>query len=226
MVEDNGECRPAARVDADAELLVRAGRGDLSAFHTLVEKHQRALTSFIYRLVHNRADAEDLAQEVLLRVYRGAREFRAESRFATWFYRVATNVTLNHLDSRRRRPVVSLDSPEGTPARATPLTDPGLRPDVQIERRELLAVLSRALHRLPERQRTAVLLSRFEGLSRAETAEVLSCSLEAVDALLRRARMALKDALVRYRGGDEVIGPRSDPVKGSLGGADGLPNGH
>lgn len=97
--------------DADGALMVLAGRGDGSAFRTLVEKYQGPLTNFLHHLVADPAEAEELAQDVFLRVHRAAPRYRPDARFTTWLYRIATNLALNALRARRRRPTVSLDNP-------------------------------------------------------------------------------------------------------------------
>jgi len=186
--------------DPDARLMVLAGRGDLSAFRTLVDKYQGPLTNFLNHLVLDKAEAEDLAQDVFLRAYQASRRYRPEAKFSTWLYRIATNVALNAFKAKRRRPTVSLDAMEersGTePARAAT----GQRPDRELERDEIVRAVGHALGQLPERQRMAVVLQRFEGFSYEEIGEALSVSVEAVDSMLRRAKAALRDKLASYRG--------------------------
>jgi len=188
-----------ATEDPDARLMLLAGRGDRSAFRTLVDKYQAPLTNFLYRVVLDQAEAEDLAQDVFVRMHQASGRYRPEAKFSTWLYRIATNVALNALKSKRRRPTASLDAMEErggvnqVPAAAEQ------RPDRELEREETIRAVDRALRHLPERQRMAVVLQRFEGLSYEEIGEALSVSVEAVDSMLRRAKAALRDSLAPYR---------------------------
>lgn len=187
--------------DSDARLMQLAGRGDRSAFRTLVDKYQAPLTNFLYRVVLDQAEAEDLAQDVFVKVHQASGRYRPEAKFSTWLYRIATNVALNALESRRRRPITSLDAmEEGGGAHQVPAAA-NQRPDRELEREEIIRAVDRAMRQLPERQRMAVVLQRFDGLSYEEIGEALSVSVEAVDSLLRRAKAALRDALRPYRPG-------------------------
>ena len=185
--------------DPDARLMTLVGRGDLSAFHTLVDKYQGPLTNFLYRVVLNHAEAEELAQDVFLKVHRAAPRYRPEARFSTWLYRIATNTALNAVKARGRRLTVSLDAIEGHRGADEAIAAAQRQPDDELERDELIRAVDRALAGLPERQRMAVILHRFEGFSYDEIAQALSASVDAVDAMLRRAKVALRDALAPYR---------------------------
>jgi len=187
--------------DADAALMVLVGRGDRAAFRTLVEKYQGPVTNFIHHLTSDQGQAEELAQDVFLRVYRAAPRYRPDARFTTWLYRIATNLALNALRARKRRPTVSLDNlgPDDPGRHRHSATAPReARPDQVFERDEIVQMVARAVRSLPERQRIAVVLHRFEELSYQAIAEVMSSSPDAVDALLRRAKDALRDALAPY----------------------------
>jgi RNA polymerase sigma-70 factor (ECF subfamily) len=172
--------------------MLQVKEGSQAAFEVLVEKYQGPLTNLIYHLVLDRAEAEELAQEVFLRAYRAASRYRAEAKFSTWLYRIAVNLCLNHLKGRRAGQRLPLE--DGFAASEAE------RPDLQLERRELARLVERALDALPERQRTAVVLHRFEGLSYREIAQAMDCSVEAVEALLGRAKASLGRELARYRG--------------------------
>jgi RNA polymerase sigma-70 factor (ECF subfamily) len=187
--------------DPDARLMLLAGRGDHSAFRALVDKYQAPLTNFLSRAVLDQAEAEDLAQDVFVRIYQASGRYRPDAKFSTWLYRVATNVALNALKSRRRRPTSSLDALEERGG-ANQMPAPAVnRPDRELEREETIRAVDRALRQLSERQRMAVVLQRFEGLSYEEIGQALSMSVEAVDSMLRRAKAALRDALAAYRPG-------------------------
>lgn len=178
--------------------MVLAGRGDRAAFRTIVEKYQGPVTNFLHHLVADQGQAEELAQDVFLRVFRAAPRYRPDARFTTWLYRIATNLAYNALRARKRRPTVALDDldpGEPGPNRQSATAPREARPDEAFERDELVRRVGRAVRRLPERQRIAVVLHRFEGLSYQAIADVLGSSPDAVDALLRRAKDALREAL-------------------------------
>jgi RNA polymerase sigma-70 factor, ECF subfamily len=181
--------------------MLLAGRGDRSAFRTLVDKYQAPLTNFLYRVVLDQAEAEDLAQDVFVKVYRAAGRYRPDAKFTTWLYRIATNAALNAARSKHRRPTASLDAMEERGGASQVSAPVEQRPDRELEREETIRAVDRALRQLPERQRMAVVLQRFEGLSYEEIGEALSMSVEAVDSMLRRAKAALRDALAPHRPG-------------------------
>jgi len=175
------------------------GRGDVAAFRALVDRYQNRLVNVLYQVVGDQSEAEDLAQDVFLKVYKAAGRYRAEARFSTWFYRIATNTALNALKAKRRRPTVSLDEMEEQGRSVNALSATPDPPDRVLQRAEVVRAVQRALHQIPERQRMAVILHRFEGLSYQEIAEALRVSIDAVDAMLRRAKASLRDALVLHR---------------------------
>jgi RNA polymerase sigma-70 factor, ECF subfamily len=182
-------------------LMARVGQGDRAAFRTLVERYQGPLTNFLHHLTSDQGQAEELAQDVFLRVYRAAPRYRPDARFTTWLYRIATNLALNALRARARKPTVPLDddaSRAAGPERHSATAPREARPDEMFERDEIVHAVGRAVRNLPERQRIAVVLHRFEGLSYQAIADVLSSSPDAVDALLRRAKEALREALAPY----------------------------
>jgi RNA polymerase sigma-70 factor (ECF subfamily) len=185
--------------DPDARLMTLVGRGDVAAFRALVDRYQNRLVNVLYQVVGDQSEAEDLAQDVFLKVYKAAGRYRAEARFSTWFYRIATNTALNALKAKRRRPTVSLDEMEEQGRSVNALSATPDPPDRVLQRAEVVRAVQRALHQIPERQRMAVILHRFEGLSYQEIAEALRVSIDAVDAMLRRAKASLRDALVLHR---------------------------
>ena len=185
--------------DPDAELMLRVQKGDQSAFEALVEKYQRPVMNFIYHMVLDAAEAEDLTQEVFLRAYRAAPRYRPEARFSTWLYRIAINMALKKVRTARRDRALSLNQIILAGGRSSePAAAAESQPDVQLERRELLRALEAALHELPERQRIAVILQRFEGFSYHEISETMGCSIESVESLLGRAKAKLRNSLAPY----------------------------
>jgi len=185
--------------DPDAELMLRVQQGDESAFAALVEKYQRPMMNFMYRMVLNAAEAEDLTQEAFLRAYRAAPRYRPEARLSTWLFRIAINLALKKLRAGRLKRALSLNQVFGAGHRSSePAAAAEFQPDVQLEQREMLQALETALHELPERQRIAVTLQRFEGFSYHEIAETMGCSVGSVESLLGRAKSKLRDSLAPY----------------------------
>jgi RNA polymerase sigma-70 factor (ECF subfamily) len=156
----------------------------------------------MHHLVGNLEEAEDLAQEVFLRVYRARKKYRPRSKFATWLFTIANNLALNSLRAKQRKPVAQLrlsDSGSLGPRPAEQLVrDPGSGPMQRIQKEELAALIRQALDGLNERQRMAVVLNKFEDMNYAEIAEVMNLTVKAVKSLLSRARMNLRDILAPY----------------------------
>lgn len=183
---------------SDAEVMLRVRAGDESAFAFLVQKYRRPMLSFMYRMARNQAAAEDLAQEVFLRVYRSRETYTANAKFTTWLYRIATNLAVNHArDTRHERPEVSmsLDVPD---------TETGLMPDLpdgtptveeNIVRRERLAAIRSHVQALPERQRLAVIMHKYQDMDYRQIADVLHLSESATKSLLFRAYESLREKL-------------------------------
>ncbi len=191
----------AGEIDPDAALMLRVREGDRQAFETLVEKYKQPVFNLIWRTIRDATEAEDVAQNVFIQVYRSAGRYRAEARFSTWLYTIARNLCLNELRRRSRHPADSLDETgpdEDHPvARQTPDGKTAGPPD-QALRRELEAKVEAAIRALPEKQRTALLLCREEELSYEEIARVLRCSLAATKSLIHRGRETLKQQLKPY----------------------------
>src|SRR5215472_19129150 len=145
-----------AGIDSDAEVMLRAKAGDQSAFEYLVQKYRRPIVSFMYRMAHNPAVAEELAQEVFLRVYRSRANYEPTAKFSTWLYRIATNLGVNYArDTRHERPenVTNLDESDEETGQTPDLADRSPNVEQDILRRERLAVIRRKVEALPERQR-------------------------------------------------------------------------
>jgi RNA polymerase sigma-70 factor (ECF subfamily) len=190
---------PDSQTDADIMLRVKAG--DQSAFEYLVQKYRRPMVSFMYRMARNSAAAEDLAQEVFLRVYRSRENYEASAKFTTWLYRIATNLAVNHArDSRHERPEVqvSLDEPDDDTGTTLELPDASLNAEQQMVRRERMLAIRRKVEALPEQQRLAVILHKYQQMDYKQIADVLKKSESATKSLLFRAYETLRDQLKEF----------------------------
>ena len=188
--------------DPDIRRMLRVRDDEPGAFEELVELYQHRLVAVMNHLVGNAAEAEDLAQEVFLRVYRARKKYRPRSKFSTWLFTIANNLALNALRSRQRKPVVPLPAQDSGPLGPRPaeqlVRDRGSGPMQRLQRQELAGIIRQALEGLNERQRMAVVLNKFEDMNYAEIAEVMGLTTKAVKSLLSRARMNLRAALSGY----------------------------
>jgi RNA polymerase sigma-70 factor (ECF subfamily) len=188
--------------DPDIRLMLRVRDDEPGAFEELVDRYQHRLVGIMNHLVGNAEEAEDLAQEVFLRVYRARQKYRPRSKFSTWLFTIANNLALNSLRSRQRKPVVPLNTRDSGPLGARPQEqlahDPGTGPVQKVQQQELALLIRDALDGLNERQRMAVVLNKFEDMNYAEIAEVMGLTTKAVKSLLSRARMNLRTALSSY----------------------------
>jgi RNA polymerase sigma-70 factor (ECF subfamily) len=185
----------------DADVMLLAGTGDDSAFEYLVDKFRRPIVSFMYRMCHNQAVAEELAQEVFLRVYRSRASYQAEAKFTTWLYRIATNLAVNHArDTRSERmaPSVNLDEPDPETGTTPDVADSTPTVEADILRQERLAAIRKHIMALPERQRVAVLMHKYQGLDYKEIGKVLKLSESATKSLLFRAYETLRERLKEF----------------------------
>jgi RNA polymerase sigma-70 factor (ECF subfamily) len=177
----------------DVQLMLDVKAGDEASFELLLHRYRIPLVNFLYRMVRDVAVAEDLAQEVFLRVYRARKKYAPSAKFSTWLFRIATNLALNSLrDGRYRRMEVSLDVPpeEGEAPLEIPAREP--RADDCMIERDRAALIRQAVLRLPEKQRAAVLLHKYHEMDYAEIARVLECSESALKSLLFRAYETLR----------------------------------
>jgi RNA polymerase sigma-70 factor, ECF subfamily len=203
MAGGSGRAHAEAAVPAgsDAEVMLRVKAGDESAFQYLVEKYRRPMVNYMYRMAHNAAAAEDLAQEVFLRVYRSREGYEATAKFTTWLYRIATNLAVNHArDTRHERPeqMVSLDEPDETTGLTMDVADSSLTVEEKILRRERLAAIRQRVHALPERQRLAVIMHKYQHMDYRQIGEVLKLSESATKSLLFRAYETLRGQLKEF----------------------------
>jgi RNA polymerase sigma-70 factor (ECF subfamily) len=187
--------------DEDVALMRRVKRGDRDAFAALVDRYRQPLLNLMYRMVHDAAEAEDLAQAAFVQVYRFARRYRENARFSTWLFTIARNLCLNELRRRARHPAEPL---EGTCGRSSDIVphqreDPrSPHPPDTLLQTELEQLIQRILDTLPPNQRLAVLLCRDEDLSYEDIGRILGCSLSATKSLIHRGRETLKQHLKPY----------------------------
>jgi RNA polymerase sigma-70 factor (ECF subfamily) len=208
LARANGEQKPragdrqaAAGLDQDAQVMLRVRDGDDGAFNYLVERYRRPMISFMYRMVHNAAIAEELAQEVFLRVYRSRTSYTADAKFSTWLYRIATNLAVNHArDNKHERPEekASLDEVNNETGQAMDVADTRLNVEQGILRSERLRAIRRQVEALPERQRMAVMMHKYQELDYRQIAEVLHLSESATKSLLFRAYETLRQSLKEF----------------------------
>src|SRR5271170_3178215 len=189
---------------SDVEAMLRVKTGDESAFAYLVQKYRRPMIGFMYRLCHNPSTAEELAQEVFLRVYRSRTSYEPSAKFTTWLYRIATNLAVNNArDTRHERPenTVRLDEPDQETGTTPDLADESLSAEEQILKRERLAAIRSKVNALPERQRVAVIMHKYQQMDYREIANVLKLSESATKSLLFRAYETLREQLKEFVSG-------------------------
>lgn len=193
--------------EPDESLMRRYQAGEEDTFALLLDRYAAHLINFAYRFLNSREDAEDIAQEVLLRVYRGKERYDPARPFRPWIFSIASRLVSNRLRNRKRRPQVSLDwKPEDGSDADTALDLPDKSyplPEENLEKQQLARDVQKALETLPENQRTAVLLARFEEMSYEEIAQAMGSSVAAVKSLLFRARRSIITALTPYARGEK-----------------------
>jgi RNA polymerase sigma-70 factor (ECF subfamily) len=187
--------------DADATLMLRVKRGDLPAFEELVEKYKQPIVNLAYRMLHDLCEAEDLAQNVFIRVFQSAHRYEVSAKFSTWIFTIARHLCLNEIRRRSRHPAESLDGSRLEGEDQAPRQFEDLKtfsPPQAFLHSELEDKIRIALDELPDKQRLALALCRQEELSYEEIADVLGCSLSATKSLIHRARETLKLKLKPY----------------------------
>jgi RNA polymerase sigma-70 factor (ECF subfamily) len=179
------------------DLMAKIARGDEAAFETLVSRHQTSILNLVYRFVGDRTQAKDLAQEVFLRVWQAAAGYKPKAKFTTWTYRITANLCFNELKSSRRKKWLQFlrfdtdheilteeDFPDSSPS-----------PEDLLLAKERSRQITLALQTLPEKQRMALILKKYDDLSYQEIAQILGCSVSAVESLLVRAKRNLQEKL-------------------------------
>jgi RNA polymerase sigma-70 factor (ECF subfamily) len=189
-------------VDKDCELMLKVKEtGDIDSFEEIFKRYKARVIGIAYRFLQDLSDAEDVAQEVFLRVYRSRRHYKPRARFSTWLYRIVHNLCLNKIRDKGRLSTTPFNNPIQIPIGVVGNGLHGEKDDTtdaHLEKREGVSIIKRAISSLPPAQRTAVILRRYEGMSYREISEVLGCSRSAVDSLLQRARQNLKRRLSQY----------------------------
>jgi RNA polymerase sigma-70 factor, ECF subfamily len=181
----------------DVRLMQLVGGGDTTAFEELIERHQSLVTGTVARMLGSNSDVEDIAQQVFIRVWKSARRYVPRAKFTTWLLKITRNLVFNELRRAKRRGHVSLQSEPGV--EDTPLRDEtNPAPDASLLEAELQKAIEEAIMQLPDSQRMALVLRRYEQLSYEEIAEVLDLSVPAVKSVLFRARTELRTRLNKY----------------------------
>ena len=183
---------------SDAAIMLRVAEGDEAGFNYLATKYHRPMIHFLYRMVGNQAVAEELAQEVFLRVYRSRQTYRAEAKFSTWLYRIATNLGVNHArDTKYERTAqnVYLDQPDPETGTSPDVADSTLSVEQELVRDERMQAIRKHVMALPERQRSAVLMHKYQEMDYKEIGQILKLSESATKSLLFRAYQTLRENL-------------------------------
>lgn len=176
----------------ETALIAEAGRGDAQAYRALSDRHLGKIVGYANRLLADSAEAEDVAQETFLRLWKQAAKWQPKAKLHTWLFRVAHNLCIDRL--RARRPA----EPDALERQSS-----GDRPSGLLARKQLASEVEQALAELPERQRAAIALTHYQGLSQADAADVLQCGVEAVESLLSRGRRTLRQRLSHLRDDDD-----------------------
>ena len=188
-------------MDPDAALMLRVKHGDLQAFEELVQKYKHPIVNMIYRMLHDLEEAEDLAQNVFVRVFQSAGRYQVSAKFSTWIFTIARHLCLNEIRRRGRHPAQSLEASQAEDEEHAPRQYPDVKsasPPQAFLHRELEQKIQEAVAGLPEKQRLAIALCQEDELSYEEIAKVLGCSLSATKSLIHRGRETLKEKLKLY----------------------------
>lgn len=181
--------------DPDSLLMLKVREGDAPSFEILLHRHRPSVVNHLFRMIHNRAIAEELAQDVFVRVYRSRERYQPNAKFTTWLFRITTNVALNwRRDTRRQSAELHVDQ-LSTCVRTFEFRDNSMHMDDVMIRQHKASQVRRAVESLPSKQLAAVLMHKYEGMDYAQIAEVLNCSVPALKSLLFRAYESLRRQL-------------------------------
>ena len=201
VVRLKSEQEPVDQEPSSEDLMVKTARGDESAFESLVYRHQTSVLNLVYRFIGDKTQAKDLAQEVFLRVWQAAKSYKPEAKFTTWIYRITANLCLNELKSSRRKKWLQFVRRDADHETRTEEVLPDTSPSAEdlLLAKERSLQITEALQTLPENQRMAIILKRYDDLSYGEIAQVLGCSVPAVESLLVRAKGTLQKKLKNFQ---------------------------
>lgn len=174
----------------ETELILKFKQGDRFAFRQLVEKYQDSVINTCYRFLRNKEEAEEVAQEVFLKVYLSANTYQPKTKFSTWLFKIVVNSCLNKLRDKKKFSLSQLDEDLHASSEN--------QPDKSLEQEELRMLVRNAVDSLPENQRTVILLNQYEGFSYQDTAKILDCSVSAIESRLFRAKESLRTKLSQY----------------------------
>jgi RNA polymerase sigma-70 factor (ECF subfamily) len=174
----------------ETELILKFKQGDKFAFRQLVEKYQDSVINTCYRFLRNKEEAEEVAQDVFLKVYLSFNTYQPKTKFSTWLFKIVVNSCLNKLRDKKKFSLSQLDEDLHASSEN--------QPDKSLEQEELRMLVRNAVDSLPENQRTVILLNQYEGFSYQDTAKILDCSVSAVESRLFRAKESLKKKLSAY----------------------------
>lgn len=191
--------------EEDVALMARIAKGDEHAFGILVAKHQHAVIGTVAKMTNRSADTEDIAQQVFLRLWKSAPRYTPTAKFTTFLFTITRNLVFNETRKKSRRKEHSFDEQQDDWNATIPDESPSSRPDRSLEQSELRELVDRAIAALPEKQRLAVILRRYEEMPYEEIANVLDLSIPAVKSQLFRARTALRESLASYLDRDSEV---------------------
>jgi RNA polymerase sigma-70 factor (ECF subfamily) len=178
----------------ETKIMAEVAEGNIAAFRGIVERHQRPLLNFVSKYIDDKAAAEDIAQEVFLRVFKAARDYKPKAKFKTWLFKIAANYCLNEIRSRSRRPCLELWGLNE--AGFIVIAPDSCCPEKILENKELGTAILTAISMLPEKQRMALLLQKYVEFSYQEISQIMGCSVPAVESLIQRARQSLQKYLL------------------------------
>ena len=184
--------------DEDVAWMARIAKGDDKAFRLLVEKHQGAVIGTVAKMTNGSADTEDIAQQVFLRIWKSAKRYQPTAKFTTFLFTVTRNLVFNETAKKSRRKEFSIEEQEDDWHRSVAYSGETSQPDQKLAQSEMKEVVDNAIARLPEKQRLAVILRRYEQMPYGEVATVLELSVPAVKSQLFRARNSLREMLSEY----------------------------
>jgi RNA polymerase sigma-70 factor, ECF subfamily len=196
--ESSRDLKDAEASQQDVALMLRVKEGDLEAFEELVTRHQHSVVGTAARMLGSGGEAEDIAQQVFVRIWKSAARYEPSAKFTTWLMTITRNLVFNELRRRRRTHLVSLETAEDEAPPHQFADQEALAPSEKLIDAELQQAIDTAIASLPEKQRLAVVLRRYESMSYEEIAKILATSVAAVKSILFRARAELKDKLQKY----------------------------